>query len=85
MPHMAYNIFSDLGRAILLKSIILNKMRGILSMTRKITIDWLYPMDINNILVDSRMNDIGIYYITRNFGGKIVLFILGKQRCGTKN
>ena len=38
---------------------------------RKITIDWSYPMDIDNILNDSRMSDIGIYYITRNFGGKI--------------
>ena len=51
---------------------------GILSMTRKITLDWSYPMDINNILVDSRMNDIGIYYITRNFGGKISDLYIGK-------
>lgn len=45
---------------------------------RKITIDWSYPMDIDNILSDSRMSDIGIYYITRNFGGKISDLYIGK-------
>ena len=45
---------------------------------RKITIDWSYPMDIDNILNDSRMSDIGIYYITRNFGGKISDLYIGK-------
>ena len=45
---------------------------------RKITIDWSYPMDIDNILNDSRMSDIGIYYITRNFGAKISDLYIGK-------
>lgn len=45
---------------------------------RKITIDWSYPMDIAHILSDNRMNDIGIYYITRNFGGKISDLYIGK-------
>lgn len=45
---------------------------------RKIIIDWSYPMDIDNILYDERMNDIGIYYITRNFGGKISDLYIGK-------
>lgn len=38
---------------------------------RKITIEWSYPMDINNILCDERMYNIGLYYITRNFGGHL--------------
>lgn len=45
---------------------------------RKITLDGSYPMDINNILYDERMGDIGIYYITRNFGGKISDLYIGK-------
>lgn len=45
---------------------------------RKITLDWSYPMDINNIFNDERMGDIGIYYITRNFGGKISDLYIGK-------
>ena len=32
---------------------------------RRVTIEWSYPMDIDNILLDERMQDIGIYYITR--------------------
>ena len=31
---------------------------------RKITIDWSYPMEIDSILFDERMSDIGLYYIT---------------------
>ena len=30
---------------------------------RKITIEWSYPMEIESILYDKRMSDIGIYYI----------------------
>lgn len=45
---------------------------------QKITIDWSYPMDIDHILNDSRMSDIGIYYITRKFGGKISDLYIGK-------
>lgn len=45
---------------------------------RKITLDWSYPMDINNILYDERMKDIGLYYITRNFGGNISDLYIGK-------
>lgn len=45
---------------------------------RKITIEWSYPMDIDNILYDERMSDIGIYYITRNFGGHISDLYIGK-------
>lgn len=45
---------------------------------RKVVIDWSYPMEINNILSDIRMSDIGLYYITRNFGGKISDLYIGK-------
>ena len=45
---------------------------------RSITIDWSYPMEIDNILADERMSDIGIYYITRNFGGHISDLYIGK-------
>lgn len=45
---------------------------------RNITIDWSYPMEIDNILADERMSDIGIYYITRNFGGHISDLYIGK-------
>ncbi len=38
---------------------------------RKITIEWSYPMEIESILYDKRMSDIGIYYITRRFGNHI--------------
>lgn len=52
---------------------------------RKIIIDWSYPMDINNILSDERMDDIGIYYITRNFGGKISDLYIGKTTYSYKS
>jgi len=45
---------------------------------RKIIIDWSYPMEIGNILSDERMSGTGIYYITRNFGGKISDLYIGK-------
>ena len=45
---------------------------------RKVIIEWSYPMDINNIVYDERMNDVGLYYITRNFGGNITDLYIGK-------
>lgn len=45
---------------------------------RSITINWSYPMEIDNILADERMSDIGIYYITRNFGGHVSDLYVGK-------
>lgn len=45
---------------------------------RNITIEWSYPMDIDNILYDERMSEIGLYYITRNFGGNISDLYIGK-------
>lgn len=47
-------------------------------MFRKITINWSYPMDYERILADQRMGDIGIYYITKTFGGKISDLYIGK-------
>ena len=45
---------------------------------RKVEINWSYPMEIESILNDSRRADIGLYYITRNFGGKISDLYIGK-------
>lgn len=45
---------------------------------RKITIEWSYPMEIENILYDERMADIGIYYITRRFRNHISDLYIGK-------
>ncbi len=35
-------------------------------------------MDIDHILSDARMADIGLYYITRNFGGNVSDLYIGK-------
>ena len=45
---------------------------------RRVTIEWSYPMDIDNILLDERMQDIGIYYITRKFGKNVSNLYIGK-------
>lgn len=45
---------------------------------RRVTIDWSYPMEIDSILLDERMQDIGIYYITRKFGNKVSNLYIGK-------
>ena len=52
---------------------------------RTIEINWSYPMDFDNILEDTRMSDIGIYYITRNFGGKISDLYIGKATYSYKS
>lgn len=44
----------------------------------RVTIEWSYPMDIDNILLDERMQDIGIYYITRKFGNNVSNLYIGK-------
>ncbi len=38
---------------------------------RNVLIHWAYPMEIDHILSDVRMSDIGLYYIARSWGGKI--------------
>ncbi len=45
---------------------------------RKITIEWSYPMEIESILYDKRMSDIGIYYIARRFGNHVSDLYIGK-------
>lgn len=45
---------------------------------KKITIKWSYPKEIESILGDERMYDIGIYYITRKFGNKESNLYIGK-------
>lgn len=52
---------------------------------RKIIIEWSYPMDINSIVYDERMSDIGLYYITRNFGGNISDLYIGKTAYNFKS
>lgn len=52
---------------------------------KKVVIDWSYPMEINRILSDGRMSDIGIYYITRTFGSKISDLYIGKTTYGYKS
>ena len=52
---------------------------------RKIEINWSYPMEIDNILNDERMSDIGLYYITRNFGGNISDLYIGKTTYSYKS
>lgn len=45
---------------------------------KRVTIEWSYPMDIDHILQDERMQDIGIYYITRKFGKRVSNLYIGK-------
>jgi hypothetical protein len=45
---------------------------------KKITIEWSYPKEFESVLIDSRMNDIGIYYITRKFGSSESNLYIGK-------
>ena len=45
---------------------------------RRVTIEWSYPMDIDKILLDERMQDIGIYYTTRKFGNNVSNMYIGK-------
>ncbi len=52
---------------------------------RKITIEWSYPIDVNNILCDERMYNIGLYYITRNFGGHLSDLYIGKTTYNYKS
>ena len=39
---------------------------------RRVTIEWSYPMDIDNILLDERMQDIGIYSSTTDINSSIL-------------
>ena len=52
---------------------------------RRITIDWSYPIEINNILQKESMNDIGIYYISRKFGEKQSILYIGKTTYSFKS
>ncbi len=45
---------------------------------KKITIEWSYPIEFSRILEKEAMNDIGIYYISRKFGGKESILYIGK-------
>ena len=45
---------------------------------KNVVIEWSYPKDIENILCDDTMQNVGLYYITRNFGGNISDLYIGK-------
>lgn len=45
---------------------------------KRVIIDWTYPMGMDNIVSHNRMDDIGLYYITRNFGGNVSDLYIGK-------
>lgn len=45
---------------------------------KRITIEWSYPIEINNILQKDCMNEIGIYYISRKFGEKQSILYIEK-------
>ena len=45
---------------------------------KEITIKWSYPKEFDAVLGSERMDDIGIYYISRVFGGKETLLYIGK-------
>ena len=45
---------------------------------KSITIEWSYPIEIDKILQKESMNDIGIYYISRKFGGRQSILYIGK-------
>jgi hypothetical protein len=49
---------------------------------RRITIEWSYPIEINSILQKETVNDIGIYYISREFGSKQSMLYIGKTTYG---
>lgn len=45
---------------------------------RRITIEWSYPVEISSVLQKESMKDIGIYYISRQFGQKQSILYIGK-------
>lgn len=45
---------------------------------RRITIDWSYPREFGRILLDPRMENIGLYYITQQLGNQIYDLYIGK-------
>lgn len=45
---------------------------------RRITINWSYPKEFDRILLDQRMENIGLYYITQQLGNQIYDLYIGK-------
>ena len=52
---------------------------------RRVIVDWSYPIDMKRVLYDARMDDIGLYYITREFGGKVSDLYIGKTTYSFKS
>ena len=51
---------------------------------KNVVIEWSYPKDIENILCDDTMQNVGLYYITRNFGGNTQVCHLKKKKQAVK-
>ena len=51
----------------------------------QVTINWQYPCVIENILVDERIYERGVYYISRKFGRKETLLYIGKTYVRFRN
>lgn len=45
---------------------------------KMITIHWSYPLLYENIIYSNRINNKGIYYVSRKFGSKETLLYIGK-------
>ena len=44
----------------------------------RVTLKWQYPCVIENVLIDDRIYERGVYYISRKFGRKETLLYIGK-------
>lgn len=47
-------------------------------MINKITIKWSYPVEYDTAMQSEKKNNIGLYYISRVFGGNETLLYIGK-------
>lgn len=52
---------------------------------KNVVIEWSYPIDMDNIMTNDCMTNVGLYYITRNFGGNISDLYIGKTTYSYKS
>lgn len=45
---------------------------------KKVTVNWSYPRLLDNMWYDEQLNNVGLYYISRKFGGKETLLYIGQ-------
>lgn len=50
-----------------------------MSKYKEITIKWSYPVEYDRVLQSERMDEIGLYYVSRVFGGTETLLYIGKS------